>query len=248
MPAWSCSRSVAATSIERWTGLDFPETLARIVDALPECVVIAVGPEPSDPLWQALKARTGGRVRAVGSDADLAAWHGAADLYLEGFPVGSYTAMLEVALAGRAIVRKPLLAPTGELPVDRGALTAVEPPATPEAYVIRAVQYARDPVQRSRDATATRSAVLAMHCGEGWLARLEALRDSLPSAHEPVAVVDLPRLTPGLLAYWARLHAAPRSEGPLEFAIRTAEAQALRVRTDIAVRDALRSATPHAIT
>jgi hypothetical protein len=165
----------------------------------------------------------------------------AADLYLEGFPVGSYTALLEVALAGRAIVRKPLLAPCNELPVDRGALAGIEPPATPDAYVLQVVQCARDPVQRSRDAMATRAAVLAMHCGEGWTARLEDLRCALPSAHEPVAVGDLPTLTPGLRDYWARFHAAPRYEGPLEFAIRTAEAQGLRVRTDIAVRDALRS-------
>jgi hypothetical protein len=219
-------------------GLDFPETLARIVEMLPECVAIAVGPEANDPLWQALKAQTRGRVRAVGLDADLAAWHAAADLYLEGFPVGSYTALLEVALAGRAFVRKPLLAPPEELPIDRGGLAGIEPPATPDAYVLQAMQYAHDPQVRSRDARATRSAVLATHCGEGWMARLEDLRGSLPSAHEPSTVGDLPSLTPGLRDYWARFHAAPRYEGPLEFAIRTAEAQGLRVRTDIAVRDA----------
>jgi hypothetical protein len=227
-------------------GLDFPETLARIVDALPECVALAVGPEPHDPLWQALKSQTGGRVRAVGPDADLAAWHAATDLYLEGFPVGSYTAMLEAALAGRAIVRKPLLAPPGELPVDRGALARIEPPATPDAYVQRVVELAHDTGQRSREALAARSAVLATHCGEGWAARLKELRDALPSVHEPVAVGDRPPLTPGLVDYWARFHAAPRPEGPLEFAIRTAETQGLRVRTDITVRDAMRAAPPRA--
>ena len=225
-------------------GLDFPETLARIVDTVPDCVMIAVGPEPTDPLWQALKSRTGGRVRPVGLDADLAAWHAAADLYLEGFPVGSYTAMLEVALAGRAIVRKPLLAPPEELPVDRGAIAGIEPPATPDAYVLQAVQYARDAEQRSSEATATRAAVLAVHCGEAWGASLQTLRSSLPAVHEPVAPLDLPTLTPGLLNYWARFHAATRSEGPLEFATRSAEAQGLRVRTDIALRDALGSPTP----
>src|SRR5205814_8905774 len=98
--------------------LDFEKTVVRIVDALGDCTLIAVGPSPDDPLWQQLAARTKGRVVAVGLDPDLAPWHGAADLYIEGFPIGSYTALLEVALAGRAFVRKPHLAATSALAID----------------------------------------------------------------------------------------------------------------------------------
>ena len=147
--------------------------------------------------------------------------------------------MLEAALAGRAIVRKPLLAPVDELPVDRGALASVEPPATPEAYVARALGYANDAGARTRDAQTTRSAILAMHTGEGWNQHLERVRAALPAAHEPAIPDDVPPLSPGLRDYWARFHAAPRAESPLQFAVRTAESQGLRVRTDIALRDAL---------
>ena len=224
------------------SGLEFAQTLTRIVEVLPGSVVVAVGPDASDPLWQSLAANTQGRVRAVGSDPELTAWHRAADPYLEGFPIGSYTAMLEAALAGRMIVRKPLLAPSSELPVDRGALAAIEPPTTPEAYVQRVLHYANDPMQRSRDAIAARAAVAAAHCGDGWLESLAMLRGSLPTLHEPSEVDTVPVLTSGLLAYWARFHAAPRAESPLAFAMRTAESQGLRVRTDITLRDALRTA------
>jgi hypothetical protein len=223
-------------------GLDFPQTLARIVEALPEARVVAVGPEPGDALWQSLASRTSGRVRAVGPDAELRPWHEAADLYLEGFPVGSYTAMLEVGLAGRAIVRKPLLAPVDELPVDRGALAAVEPPVSPDAYVDRALAYARNPGTRSRDAEATRSAIVTMHTGPGWNQHLERLRASLPSTHAPRVPPDVPMLSRGLVDYWASFHATPRAETALQFAMRTAEAQGLQVRTDIALREALDAA------
>lgn len=220
-------------------GLDFPQALARIVDALPESRVIAIGPEPGDALWQSLATRTSGRVRAVGTDPALRAWHEAADLYLEGFPVGSYTAMLEVGLAGRAIVRKPLLAPVDELPVDRGALASVDQPVSPDAYVERALAYARDPAMRSSDAAATRLAVASTHTGTGWNDHLDRLRAALPAIHAPRVPKDVPPLSQGLLDYWASFHATPRAETPLEFAVRTAESQGLQVRTDIALREAL---------
>ena len=223
-------------------GLDFPQALGRIVEALPEARVVAVGPETHDALWQSLATRTSGRVRAVGPDVDLRAWHEAADLYLEGFPVGSYTAMLEVGLARRAIVRKPLLAPVDELPVDRGALAGVEPPGSPEAYVDRALAYAHDAELRWRDATVTRSAVLATHTGAGWNEHLDRLRAALPSTHTPHVPADVPQLSQGLLDYWASFHATPRAETPLQFAMRTAETQGLQVRTDIALREALDAA------
>jgi hypothetical protein len=222
----------------RHSRLDFATTLARIVDALPRSIVIAVGPARDDPAWQDLHERCGGRVWAVGPDADLSAWHAASDLYLEGFPIGSYTALLEVALAGRAFVRKPWLAPPAELPVDRGALAGFEPPQSPEAYAEQAIALARDPDRCAREGLAARAAVRDLHCGEAWTMRLEALRQSLPARHEPVDVGELRPIPPGLAAYRAELHARPR-EAPLEFARRSAEAQGLRARTDAALLDAL---------
>lgn len=220
-------------------GLDFSQALARIAEALPESRVVAVGPDATDALWTTLSTRTSGRVRSVGPDADLRAWHEATDLYLEGFPVGSYTAMLEVGLAGRAIVRKPLLAPMDELPVDRGALASVEPPESADAYVDRAVVRARDPAKRSQEAAVLRSSIAAMHTGAGWNGYLQRLRCSVPLVHAPRVPSDGPVLSAGLRDYWAGFHATPRAETPLQFAMRTAESQGLQVRTDIALRDAL---------
>jgi hypothetical protein len=219
--------------------LDFAGTLTRIVESLPRCVVVAVGPARDDPTWRALRESSDGRVFAVGTDADLAPWHAAADLYIEGFPIGSYTALLEVALAKRAFVRKPWLAPPDELPVDRGALAGFEPPASPDAYAERTLALAHDPDLRAREAVAARDAVRDLHCGEAWAAQLDALRRSLPAHHEPAEIGDLPPLSPGLAAYHSGLYAA-LAEAPLEFARRWAESNRLRARTDTMLLDALR--------
>jgi hypothetical protein len=221
--------------------LDFPGTIVRIVEAISDCALIAVGPRSDDALWQQLAERTGGRVLAVGPDADLAAWHAAADLYLEGFPIGSYTALLEVALAERAFVRKPLLAPASVLPIDRGALAAFEPPTDPDAYVAAAIALAGDPDRRAAHAQEARRAVLADHCGDGWNVRLEALQRAIPRQHG-VGLAFEPRPMPGPLAeYWASVHAGNVRQSPLAYAVQSARQQGLRPRPDVAVLDAMRN-------
>jgi hypothetical protein len=223
-----------------FANLDFPETIVRIVDAIPDSALIAVGPPADDPLWQRLADRTGGRVVAVGPDASLAAWHAAADLYLEGFPVGSYTALLEAALAERAFVRKPLLVPVSVLPIDRGSLAAFEPPADADAYVAAAIALAGDPDRRAAQAREARRAVLAEHCGDGWNARLEALQRAIPPEHG-VGLAFEPKPMSGPLAeYWASVHAGIVRQSPLAYAEQRAREQGLRPRSDIAVLDAMR--------
>jgi hypothetical protein len=220
--------------------LDFAETIVRIVDAIPDSGLIAVGPRSDDALWQRLAERTGGRVVAVGPDADLAPWHAVADLYLEGFPIGSYTALLEVALAERAFVRKPLLAPPSVLPIDRGALAAFGPPADPDAYVAAAIALAGDPDRRAAHAQEARCAVLADHCGDGWNARLAVLQRAIPRQHD-VGLSFEPQPMPGPLAeYWASIHALNARQGPLAYAEQRARHEGLWPRSDIAVLDAMR--------
>jgi hypothetical protein len=215
------------------------KAVVRIVDALDESTLIAVGPAPGDPLWHSLAERTGGRVVAVGLDADLAPWHSAADLYLEGFPIGSYTALLEVAVAGRAFVRKPHLAATSVLPIDRDALAAFDPPTDSDAYAATAIAMGADPDWRDAQAQQARHAVLAVHCGEGWDGRLMALRRKIPLQHETGFGFE-PRPMPAALAdYWAGVHASRVRQSPLAWAQNSASEQDLQPRTDIAVLDAM---------
>jgi hypothetical protein len=220
--------------------LDFAATIARILEAIPDSVLVAVGPDPGDPAWRRLAARTPGRVVAVGPDADLAPWHAAADLYLEGFPIGSYTALLEVALAERAFVRKPLLAPTSALPIDRGALGAFDPPDDPDAYVAAAVALAADPDLRAARARTARNAVLAEHCGDGWTMRLDALQRAIPRQHSVGFGFSPPRMPEPMAAYWAGVLAKASGPRPLDYAVKQAQKNGLWPRFDVAMLDAMR--------
>jgi len=222
--------------------LDFASAALRIVDALGDCTLLAVGPDPSDPRWRALHERTAGRIIAVGEQDDLAPWHAAADLYVEGFPIGSYTALLEVALAQRPFVRKPWLAPPDVLPIDRGALAAFEPPRDADAYVDAAIALARDAAQRRALAQAARAAVARAHCGSGWTAHLAALQGAVHGEHAVGLGFDPQPLPDGLARYIAGLRADAQTRAPLDYALEAATRHGLAPRTDLALLDALRAA------
>jgi hypothetical protein len=207
-------------------GLSFPEAALRIVREAPECAIVAVGPRPDAPQWQKLGADSGGRIVAVGADPDLAPWHAAADAYLEGYPRGSYTALLEVALAGRAFVRKPHLAPPAEFPIDRGSLAAFEPPATQDDYVAQAIALCRDPALRERLAARARADVLAAHCGAAWVAAREALVAQIPATHAPPPLGPVAPMTPGLQRYWDEYYRRMRGD-PFDVAMKQAAARGL---------------------
>jgi hypothetical protein len=222
--------------------LDFPATCARIVASLEDCVLIMVGVGPGEPAARELRERTNGRVVVVGPDPELAAWHAAADVYLEGFPIGSYTALLEVVLAGRAVVRKPYLVSPSILPIDRGALADIEPPPDMDAYVAQALALAGDAGTREAKAAAGRLAVQAMHCGEGWDAQLDALRRALPAEHRVGLGFEPPPIPDELARYRTRIGSAGKALGPLAFAQKSANENGLNPRTDIELIDAMRRA------
>ena len=222
------------------TRLDFAATALRIIEALDDCILVAVGPSPEDPLWTELAERSADRIVAVGYDRDLAPWHAATDLYLESFPIGSYTALLEAGLAARAFVRKPHLAPPSVLPIDRGALAAVEPPADMDAYVGATLALAHDPARRAAEAEAARRAVLSSHCGAAWDAQLAALERALPDTHAAGLACEPPPMPPELVGYWAE--AKRDARGPFAFARERALENRLTPRTDVALLDALRAA------
>ena len=75
---------------------DFLKTCQEILEAVPEAYLLAAG-VIEDDRWRDASNKLGSRLRALGSlpQSKIAILHQASDVYVEGFPFGSTTALLE---------------------------------------------------------------------------------------------------------------------------------------------------------
>jgi hypothetical protein len=162
-------------------GLDFLAAARSMLLARPNAILMAVGPRHEGP-WRQLSDVTGGRVRAMGNQFDLSLYHEAADIYLEGFPVGSLTALLEAGLAGIPSVRAPGTS-YSPLTADGVGLAGLERPDTVERYVSLVLRLIDDEQRRTETGTKLRDEITRHHCGPGWLSHLQAMKTQIPSRH-----------------------------------------------------------------
>jgi hypothetical protein len=172
----------SARKYEPMHGLSFLEAAEEILQRCPNAKLLAVGPRPTGE-WQAVSQRTGGRLLAIGNQSDLGRFHAAADLYLEGMPAGSLTALLEVCLGGLACVRAPAQVRPPHAS-DGSALAPVPQPAGVAEYVEEAVGLAQAASQRLERTKLLQQLVRDTHCEKGWSKRLEQIVAGLPKTHE----------------------------------------------------------------
>ncbi len=158
--------------------IGFVELVEPALGALPEAVVLAVGPD-DEGAWAAARARTGGRIRALGRQDDPSLAFAAADVFLDGYPCSSLTAALEAAALGIPVVsHRPPRPQAGTYDIDEPALADVHVVATtPGAYAEALVRLARSPEHRADLGARTAHAAAAMHDPERWRAQLESVYD-----------------------------------------------------------------------
>jgi len=153
---------------------DFFRACDRILSALPDARVYLVGVSREEAIRYAM----GGlhpRLIPFGEVEDPSPFHAAADIYLEGFPFNSATALLEAALAGLSVVpaHSP---PTDLIETNHDTLSGlIRSPQSEEEYVQEAVRLASDPIARQAFGTALQERVRHEHMGVGWLAHLRAV-------------------------------------------------------------------------
>jgi hypothetical protein len=113
------------------------------------------------------------RMHFVGPVEDATRYQAAADVYIEGFPFGSQTALLESVLPGVACV--PAYAPlTPLLATHDFALTGiVDNPLDEEGYIARAGALIASLEERTRMGDTLRERVLHYHVRESWNDSLE---------------------------------------------------------------------------
>jgi hypothetical protein len=160
------------------------EILLRNPEAHIYLVGVAAGDYASHPQFVAHE-----RMHFVGPVDDATAYQRSADVYLEGFPFGSQTALLEAAMPGTACV--PAFAPaTALLATQDFALDGIaDNPADEAGYVARASQFAADRDARTHVGSALREKVLHYHVAESWNGMLENIYSALEKlAHSPVSI------------------------------------------------------------
>lgn len=155
--------------------IGFIDLVEPVLARLPEAVVIAVGPGDEGP-WAAARARTGGRVRALGTQDDPSPAFAAADVFLDGYPCSSLTAALEAAALGIPVVSyRPPRPQSGTYDIDEPGLADVHVgAATRDGYADALVELAHDPRHRAALGARTAAAAAALHDPARWCARMEA--------------------------------------------------------------------------
>jgi hypothetical protein len=162
-------------------GISFFQVQQPVLEKFPRVYLLAVGPHDTGH-WNAMHRTTGGRVLALGRQQGLERFHAAADIYLEGFPFGSLTAILEAGLAGLASVRTPAMVPP-PFCCDGVAFAELDRAATPEDYQRRLAALIENPKLRKESGAAFRARIVAHHCGTNWVQLLEAALAKLPHQH-----------------------------------------------------------------
>jgi hypothetical protein len=190
-------------------GLDFIAAARSILSRRPNVILVAVGPEHTGA-WRQVSESTGGRLRAMGEQRDVSVYHRAADLYIEGFPMGSMTALLEAGLAGVPCVRAPSMYPS-PVTSDGIALADLEQPCNIDRYISLILGFIDHPVSRAQCGATLRENIRMHHCGSNWLGYLEQLKQRIPNRHEvkPAALSSSP-IPFHALAYWLNFERARR--------------------------------------
>jgi glycosyltransferase involved in cell wall biosynthesis len=211
-------------------GLDFLEAAAAILRARPRAHLLAVGPHDDAP-WRALREASGQRARATGPRHDLALFHAAADIYLEGFPVGSPTALLEAGLRGLPCVRAPVdVSPP--FATDGIALGGLEQPPDVAGYVSAVLALVDDRERRAAEGAALAGVIETYHGTDGWARHLTAAERALPARHRlhpPDGVAPLPG---PIRDFSVTLSTRHHTDDTLTFTLRAALEQGLRPRLD----------------
>lgn len=184
--------------------LDFIEVCESILKELPKAFLVVVGFD-EDNRWRRASLRLRSRIRVLGtvSQSKLAKIHEAADVYIEGFPFGSTTALLEAGLKGIPVVLAPAQCPP-PYGSDGVALDyTLERPSTLEEYKTRIVQLCNNPIERKHHGDKIRDAVTKHHTGWGWRQYLEDALRKLPHEHSTYPSATPVQTPKAIHEYWS---------------------------------------------
>ncbi len=222
-------------------GFSFIDAAEQLLARVPDAHLIAVGPGDGASEWAGVRSTFAPRVHTVGVQQDVRPFVAAATVYLEGFPFGSLTALLEAVLGGLPPVLAPAQCP---LPYrsDDFALASVSVPEDIPAYVREAEALATTSQVSHTDAL--RQRVVEAHCQPRWNAHLAEVRELVVSGlrHDVYPLAHAEPLDIERARYWARFLRGGNRENPFRAAFASALRRGLRPRVDRALARALEQA------
>ena len=152
---------------------DFFRTMRQVLDRNPTARLHLVGVSPADLAGFGVAGHE--RMMLIGTISDPTLYEAAADIYLEGFPHGSYTAFFETV--ARGICPVLLFAPTPQTDIsgDPGLKGLVTSPIDEADYVARVTELINDPTMRVKLGQAAGRQVVSTHGVEGSRIYLQKL-------------------------------------------------------------------------
>lgn len=201
---------------------DFLKAIADVLKQVPEAYLLVVGFR-ADSRWDAVSEKLEARIKTFGvvPQAQLAKMHEATDIYVEGFPFGSTTALLEAGLKGIPVVLPPADCPP-PFTTDGIALDDwLKRPASIKEFTEEIVQLCHSQSERLIYGERIQAAVMRHHTGDGWRQYLERAIKTLPVQHS-VRRAIVPTQTPEAVhEYWFEFVSATDSgyEETLEHAV-----------------------------
>jgi len=174
---------------------DFVATAGKILECHPDAHFYVVG-ESTAGIAPYLRCALHERLHFVGSVENPSLYRAAADVYLESFPFGSQTALLEAALSGLPVV--PAYAPLFPLLVanDDAVQDLLPNPRDEQEYMEQAELLLRHPALGFELGEQLRNRLLVDHLGQGWLDRLaDIYRATDRLTHRPRPIPVSPCMT-----------------------------------------------------
>lgn len=170
---------------------DFFARAEQVLATCPKGRLYVVGITADELPASAAGLRVSARAHFVGVVPDPALYQAAADVYLEGFPIGSLTALLESVAMGAAPVLMHDPVPQLDISEDAGLRDLVTSPSGAAGYERRIAELVGDARLRTSLAASASRAVVDAHMGERWIAHVDALHSLLDATkHEPAALPE----------------------------------------------------------
>lgn len=225
-------------------GLDFVETCESILMQIPEAYLLAAGFD-GDSRWTNASRRLEGRIKTLGvlSHAKLATIHDATDVYIEGFPFGTTTSLLEAGVKGIPVVLAPSQCPP-PYGSDGVALDDIlERPSSVDDYKTKIIDLCKSGVERRSQGSLICDAITQHHTGLGWKQYLEHALSSLPVEHRADPSIKPLRTPVAIHEYWSTFMAKITfgDEETLEIAVSLALSRGLRPRLTSGMMQACRN-------